>query len=66
MLKSKTMLFAFYKIIPDLCSMNADNDKSGLLNLARLMKIRGIKHLVVSPGSRNAPVVSVFCNDPFF
>ena len=57
---------AFYKINPDLCSMNADKDKSGLLNLARLMKIRGIKHLIVSPGSRNAPVVSVFCNDPFF
>lgn len=64
--KVKDNAFAFYKIIPDLCSMNADNDKSGLLNLARLMKIRGIKHLVVSPGSRNAPVVSVFCNDPFF
>ena len=46
--------------------MNADKDKSGLLNLARLMKTRGIQHLVVSPGSRNAPVVSIFCNDPFF
>jgi len=57
---------AFYKINTDLCSMNADKDKSGLLALAKLMKIRGIKHLIVSPGSRNAPVVSVFCDDPFF
>jgi 2-succinyl-5-enolpyruvyl-6-hydroxy-3-cyclohexene-1-carboxylate synthase len=43
-----------------------ETDKPGLLSLAKLMKARGIKHLVVSPGSRNAPVVSVFCNDPFF
>ncbi|MDA3942126.1 MAG: 2-succinyl-5-enolpyruvyl-6-hydroxy-3-cyclohexene-1-carboxylic-acid synthase [Bacteroidetes bacterium] len=59
-------LIAFFEIIADLCIMIADNDKSGLLNLARLMKKRGIKHLIISPGSRNAPVVSVFCNDPFF
>ncbi len=43
-----------------------ETDKPGLLSLAKLLKARGIKHLVVSPGSRNAPVVSVFCNDPFF
>lgn len=43
-----------------------ENAKTGLLSLAKLMKARGIKHLIVSPGSRNAPVVSVFCNDPFF
>lgn len=42
------------------------HDKTGLLHLAALMKKRGIEHLIVSPGSRNAPVVSVFCNDPDF
>lgn len=42
------------------------HDKSGLFHLARLMKAHNIRHLVVSPGSRNAPVISVFCNDPFF
>jgi len=42
------------------------NAQTGLLSLAKLMKARGIKHLIVSPGSRNAPVVSLFCNDPFF
>jgi len=43
-----------------------ETEKTGLLSLARLMKDHGIKHLIVSPGSRNAPIVSVFCNDPFF
>lgn len=43
-----------------------ETGKTGLLNLARLMKSRGIKHLIISPGSRNAPVVTVFCSDPFF
>ena len=42
------------------------HDKSGLYHLAELMKANGIHHLVVSPGSRNAPVITVFCNDPGF
>ncbi len=42
------------------------HDKSGLYHLARLMKAGGIHRLVVSPGSRNAPVITVFCNDPDF
>jgi 2-succinyl-5-enolpyruvyl-6-hydroxy-3-cyclohexene-1-carboxylate synthase len=42
------------------------HDKTGLLHLAAMMKKRGIEHLIVSPGSRNAPVVSVFCSDPEF
>lgn len=35
--------------------------KSGLLQLAAMLTQRGISKLVVSPGSRNAPVVSVLC-----
>lgn len=35
--------------------------KSGLIRLAGLLSERGIRRLVVSPGSRNAPVVSVLC-----
>ncbi len=35
--------------------------KSGLLQLADMLVQRGIKRLVVSPGSRNAPIVSVLC-----
>ncbi len=51
-------------IIQDLCGMI--HDKTGLLHLAEIMAKRGIKHLVVSPGSRNAPIVSVFCKHPAF
>jgi 2-succinyl-5-enolpyruvyl-6-hydroxy-3-cyclohexene-1-carboxylate synthase len=46
-------------IIQDLCGMI--HDKTGLLHLAEIMAMRGIKYLIVSPGSRNAPIVSVFC-----
>ncbi len=40
------------------------HDKTGLLHLAEIMAERGIKNLVVSPGSRNAPIVTVFCSRP--
>lgn len=39
--------------------------KSGLLYLAELLQKRGIRRLVVSPGSRNAPIVSLLCNMPW-
>lgn len=42
------------------------HDKTGLLHLAEIMAMRGIKYLIVSPGSRNAPIVSVFCKHPAF
>ena len=42
------------------------HDKTGLLHLAAIFKEKGIKYLIVSPGSRNAPVVSVFCNSSDF
>jgi len=32
----------------------------------QLCKAKGIKHIVISPGSRNAPLTIGFTNDPFF
>jgi 2-succinyl-5-enolpyruvyl-6-hydroxy-3-cyclohexene-1-carboxylate synthase len=46
----------------ELCSML--HDKSGLEHLSQLLSGRGINHLVVSPGSRNAPVVTTLCSSP--
>jgi 2-succinyl-5-enolpyruvyl-6-hydroxy-3-cyclohexene-1-carboxylate synthase len=40
--------------------------KSGLISLAGLLIERGIRRLVVSPGSRNAPVVSALSQLPEF
>lgn len=39
------------------------HDKSGLEHLSQLFTGRGINHLVVSPGSRNAPVVNTLCKN---
>ena len=32
----------------------------------QLCKAKGIKHIIISPGSRNAPLTIGFTNDPFF
>lgn len=37
------------------------HDRMGLEHLAELMHKRGIRHLVISPGSRNAPIIDAFC-----
>ncbi|MEE4178545.1 MAG: 2-succinyl-5-enolpyruvyl-6-hydroxy-3-cyclohexene-1-carboxylic-acid synthase [Bacteroides sp.] len=37
------------------------HDRMGLEHLAELMHRRGISHLVISPGSRNAPIIDAFC-----
>lgn len=42
------------------------HDKTGLLHLANMLADAGIQHLVVSPGSRNAPIVNVFCGSNLF
>ncbi|WP_194768690.1 2-succinyl-5-enolpyruvyl-6-hydroxy-3-cyclohexene-1-carboxylate synthase [Tamlana sp. I1] len=34
--------------------------------LIELCKSKGVKHIVISPGSRNAPLTIGFTNDPFF
>lgn len=40
------------------------HDKQGLFHLADLLICRGVHQLVVSPGSRNAPVITTLCNRP--
>lgn len=40
------------------------HDRIGLEYLSQLMLRRGIRHLVISPGSRNAPIVEAFCRKP--
>ncbi|KAF0130160.1 MAG: 2-succinyl-5-enolpyruvyl-6-hydroxy-3-cyclohexene-1-carboxylate synthase [Bacteroidetes bacterium] len=42
------------------------HDKTALLHLAELMSRRGLHHLVISPGSRNAPLVTIFGARPEF
>ncbi|MBW6497823.1 MAG: 2-succinyl-5-enolpyruvyl-6-hydroxy-3-cyclohexene-1-carboxylic-acid synthase [Bacteroidales bacterium] len=37
------------------------HDRMGLEYLAELMFQRNIRHLVISPGSRNAPIIDAFC-----
>lgn len=37
------------------------HDRMGLEYLAELMFQRGIRYLVISPGSRNAPIIDAFC-----
>jgi len=34
--------------------------------VVQLCKAKNIKHIVISPGSRNAPLTIGFTNDPFF
>ena len=38
------------------------SDKKGIQYLAAIMKAKGIKDLVISPGSRNAPVINTFAS----
>ncbi len=35
-------------------------------SILQLFKARGINHIIISPGSRNAPLTIGFTNDPFF
>lgn len=34
--------------------------------VVQLCKLKGIKHIIISPGSRNAPLTIGFTNDPYF
>ena len=34
--------------------------------VVQLCKVREVKHIVISPGSRNAPLIIGFTNNPFF
>ena len=42
------------------------HDKTGLLHLSQLMLRRNILHVVISPGSRNAPLIAVFGSEKAF
>lgn len=40
--------------------------KKNVLQTVALLKAYGIAHIVLSPGSRNAPLIQTFSQDPFF
>ncbi|MFA7044037.1 MAG: 2-succinyl-5-enolpyruvyl-6-hydroxy-3-cyclohexene-1-carboxylic-acid synthase [Bacteroidales bacterium] len=40
--------------------------KKNVLQTVALLKAHGIDHIVISPGSRNAPLAHTFSRDPFF
>lgn len=40
--------------------------KKNVLETVALLKAHGIDHIVISPGSRNAPLIHSFNQDPFF
>lgn len=40
--------------------------KQNVLQTVATLKAHGIDHVVLSPGSRNAPLIHSFCQDPFF
>ncbi len=42
------------------------SDKEFVCRLVQLFKLKGVKHIVFSPGSRNAPLIISFNGDPFF
>lgn len=42
------------------------SDKKNVLQLVALLKAYGIRYMVLSPGSRNSPVVHSLVVDPFF
>lgn len=44
--------------------VNKSTDKSNIQLFARLCALRGLKHVVISPGSRNAPLIVAFNREP--
>lgn len=42
------------------------SDRKNVLQLVALLKAYGIKHIVISPGSRNSPLTHTFAAEPFF
>lgn len=42
------------------------SNKKNVLQLVALLKAYGIKHIVISPGSRNSPLSHTFAMEPFF
>lgn len=46
----------------DLCRMTSDKKSAALL--AEIFVKKGLKHIVISPGSRNAPIILSFAQNP--
>jgi 2-succinyl-5-enolpyruvyl-6-hydroxy-3-cyclohexene-1-carboxylate synthase len=42
------------------------SNKKNILQTVALLKEYGVKHIVISPGSRNAPLIQTFTQDSFF
>jgi 2-succinyl-5-enolpyruvyl-6-hydroxy-3-cyclohexene-1-carboxylate synthase len=42
------------------------SDKKNILQTVALLKEYGIKHVIISPGSRNAPIIQTITQNPFF
>ncbi|MEM7656296.1 MAG: thiamine pyrophosphate-binding protein, partial [Bacteroidota bacterium] len=42
------------------------SDKTAVQSLLHLLKAKGVRQVVLSPGSRNAPLMLSFQQDPFF
>ena len=42
------------------------SDKEHVYRIVHLFKLKGVKHIVFSPGSRNAPFIISFNADPYF
>ena len=42
------------------------SDKKNILQTVALLKEYGVRYIVISPGSRNAPLIRCFTQDPFF
>ncbi len=47
---------------PDLCRMTSDKKSAALL--AEIFVKKGLKHIIISPGSRNAPIILSFAGNP--
>lgn len=37
-----------------------------IADLVRIFRLKGVRKIVVSPGSRNAPIIHAFASDGFF
>jgi 2-succinyl-5-enolpyruvyl-6-hydroxy-3-cyclohexene-1-carboxylate synthase len=46
--------------------MHKISDKKGVQQLIQRLKQVGVHHVVISPGSRNAPLIVSFSQDPYF
>ena len=43
-----------------------NTDKRGAIYLTEVLVKKGVKHIVICPGSRNAPLIASLTNNDFF